>query len=457
MKSHRMGEPKAMSAVALVTRPAHHSADDHELVAAVRAGDDRAFELLFVRYQRRIAAYVRGMVRDEGRAEDVTQEIFLSALRRMRATDREIDFKPWIYEIAKNACIDAFRRSRNVHEVSFDADDGAGLAEGGRTATPGPSVDAVVDTKMAIDDLCGAFGALSQAHHDILVLREFDGRSYREIGERLGMSRAAVESTLFRARRRLGEEYEEIASGRRCMRVRDIVDTRGRAVGLRDQRRMARHVSHCQPCRRYALSAGVELAGAPASVAARIAALVPLPPFLRRRFDEDAALLGHHATPALNVVCVLDPVTVSGWSRAVAAAATFAIAGLGAGAAVGERDALSDLAGRAPAAIGLSADRPSKSDRAAANRARATALTAARGAGGRAALEDAPPPKIGEPASATDRDGRDEPPPTIGEPSPQAAGDAPVIGSGGGARDVNAPTVSLPAVGADRGDGEVGQ
>src|SRR5918997_1954925 len=96
---------------------------DHELVAAVRRGDDRAFEGLYQRYQRRIAAYVYGMVNDYGRAEDITQEVFISALRRMRETERPIAFKPWIYEIAKNACIDQFRRSRRAEEISFDADE----------------------------------------------------------------------------------------------------------------------------------------------------------------------------------------------------------------------------------------------------------------------------------------------------------------------------------------------
>ena len=85
---------------------------DHDLVQAVRAGDDHAFERLYHRYHRRISAYIFGMVHDHGRAEDLTQEVFVSALRRMRQTDRPIAFKPWIYEIAKNACIDAFRRSQ---------------------------------------------------------------------------------------------------------------------------------------------------------------------------------------------------------------------------------------------------------------------------------------------------------------------------------------------------------
>src|SRR5215210_3363057 len=97
---------------------APEGASDPALVAAVRRGDDRAFEELYGRYQRRIAAYVFGMVKDHGRSEDITQEVFISALRRMRETERPIAFKPWVYEIAKNACIDQFRRSRRAEEVS---------------------------------------------------------------------------------------------------------------------------------------------------------------------------------------------------------------------------------------------------------------------------------------------------------------------------------------------------
>ena len=162
---------------------------DHQLVSAVRAGDDRAFEQLYTRYQRRIAAYVCGMVKDYGRAEDITQEVFVSALRRMRQTERPIAFKPWIYEIAKNACIDAYRRSRRAEEVSYDADERLSPSDHVRLVATGPEPDAAVDTKLELDTLCGAFGGLSQSHHDILVLRELEGLSYKDIGERMGMSR----------------------------------------------------------------------------------------------------------------------------------------------------------------------------------------------------------------------------------------------------------------------------
>jgi RNA polymerase sigma factor (sigma-70 family) len=269
-----------MSALAVVSRPADQDGDDLDLVAGVRAGNDRAFEALYVRYQARITAYVRGMVHDHGRAEDITQEVFMSALRRMRETHTEIIFKPWVYEIAKNACIDAWRRSRRTNEVSFDADDALGADDHGRLAGPGVTPHSAIDAKFAFDNLCGAFGGLSQTHHEILVMREFEGLSYREIGERLGMSRPGVESTLFRARRRLSEEYEELVSGERCRRVQQIIDSPGaRGAGLRDQRRASRHISHCQPCRRYARVAGVEIetVARPAAAAAKIAAVTTLP------------------------------------------------------------------------------------------------------------------------------------------------------------------------------------
>jgi RNA polymerase sigma factor (sigma-70 family) len=310
---------------------------DQDLIARVRAGEDRAFALLYERYHRRIAAYIYGMVKDYGRAEDIAQDVFMSALRRIRDTDRAIAFKPWIYEIAKNACIDQFRRSQRAEEVSYDADDGLAAADYGRLVTTGPAPDVAVDQKQSLDHLCGAFVGLSETHHEILVMREFEGLSYREIGERLGMSRPSVESTLFRARRRLAEEYEELVSGARCLRVQAIISgAQASVLGTRDRRRLAAHVSHCQPCRRHAHVAQIDPALLVANKAARtkIAALLPLPAFLRRRGstpDPTAAAPGHSlvAQWSTQLSTFGDP-AVAGWAKAVAAAATIAVAGIGA-------------------------------------------------------------------------------------------------------------------------------
>jgi RNA polymerase sigma factor (sigma-70 family) len=323
---------------------------DSDLVEAVRAGDDRAFERLYHRYHRRIAAYIYGMVHDYGRAEDLCQDVFISALRRMRETDRPIAFKPWIYEIAKNACIDAFRRSRRAEEVSYDADEGLGPSDHGKLVHLGPTPDVAVDNKMQLDHLRGAFGGLSEAHHQILVMRELEGLSYREIGERLGMSRPSVESTLFRARRRLGEEYEELISGQRCLRVQAIISgAAGAALGARDQRRVARHISHCQPCRRQARLAGLDAAAmARRPVRAKIAAFLPLPAFLKRRWlggdPAGAAQAGSTLTHWSSSMAQYSEPAVAGWVKAAAAATAVAVAGVGAGAAVPEKV----LSGSAP-------------------------------------------------------------------------------------------------------------
>ncbi|HWI72052.1 MAG TPA: sigma-70 family RNA polymerase sigma factor, partial [Baekduia sp.] len=321
---------------------------DHDLVQAVRAGDDHAFERLYHRYHRRISAYIFGMVHDHGRAEDLTQEVFVSALRRMRQTDRPILFKPWVYEIAKNACIDQFRRSSRAEEVSIDAEDGSGgLTPGdhGKLHARGPSPDAAVESKQQLADLQGAFGGLSDAHHQILVMRELEGLSYREIGERLGMSRPSVESTLFRARRRLTEEYEELRTGERCLRIQEIIGRASAspgALGRRDQRRVGSHISHCQPCRRHAVMAGLDAAViARRPVRARIAAFLPLPAFLKRRWLEGGGgsgsgsssdVVAAHApalTQASMAAAQYGDSTMAGWIKASAVAAAVALAGVG--------------------------------------------------------------------------------------------------------------------------------
>jgi RNA polymerase sigma factor (sigma-70 family) len=268
-------------ALTLSLAPLAPTRSEQDLVAGARDGDDRAFEELYSRYRERIAAFIMSKVHDHGRAEDIAQDVFISALGRLRATEREIAFKPWIYEIAKNACIDEFRRSKRAREVSLDVDDElSGIGRGLLSVAPTPP--AAVESKKRLEDLQGAFGGLSESHHQVLVMREFEGLSYNEIGARTGMSRQVVESTLFRARRKLTEEYDEIASGRRCEQIMTLIEEEGakalRSCGIRQRRQLTRHLAHCQPCRRQARLAGVdESLVKPGSIAAKIAALLPFP------------------------------------------------------------------------------------------------------------------------------------------------------------------------------------
>jgi RNA polymerase sigma factor (sigma-70 family) len=320
----------------------HSVCGETDLVAATRAGDDRAFEELYSRYRDRILAFIVSKVHDHGRAEDIAQDVFMSALRRMRSNDQHIAFKPWIYEIAKNACIDEFRRGSRSREVPLESD---GEFVTDRQATLGVvgAPATAIESKQRLDDLRGAFGGLSANHHQLLVMREFEGMSYDEIGQRLDMTRQMVESGLFRARRKLSEEYEELASGRRCAQIQTAIEAGTMqsvsALGLRDRRRFARHLSHCQPCRHAALMAGVDEALVkPRSIAAKIAAFLPFPLVRwpwgggrgRGRGGAGKAGAGSHHLAASSLPNAA-PAASSALGPAAAAVAVLALAGAGAG------------------------------------------------------------------------------------------------------------------------------
>ena len=265
------------------------SATDAELVGAVRAGDDNAFDELFRRYHPRVHAFVRRRVRDEGRAEDLTQEAFLSALRRLRETDSRVVFRPWIYEIARNATIDHFRRGSRADEVSVDAVDQLRPSDHLRLVSDrGPERDLAIKQRLEI--LRGAFDELSDRHERILVMRELEGLSYREIGERMELTRPGVESTLFRARRRLEDEFAELETGRRCTTVRGAMGRLAEGMDQRgDRGRVSRHVRRCVSCRATARELG--LLSTKRSRAARVAAVLPLPAIPGALSSQAAALV----------------------------------------------------------------------------------------------------------------------------------------------------------------------
>jgi RNA polymerase sigma factor (sigma-70 family) len=316
---------------------------EQALVQAARHGDDRAFEQLYAQYRERVTAFIHSKVRDHGRAEDISQEVFMAALRQLRSNDQQIAFKPWIFAIAKNACIDEFRRSARGREVPVEAGDDF-PTDPRASLSIVPSPPAAIESKQRLDDLRGAFGGLSESHHRLIVMRELEGRSYDEIGNRLGMTRQMVESGLFRARRKLSEEYDELASGRRCEQVQTVIDSGAavklRALGIKERRRLTQHLSHCQGCRQHARLAGVdETLLKPRSIAAKIAALVPFGGLGRWPWRRGASAPAKaHASGHLAASGAAQAAGTAGTSvtigQAAAAVAALAIAGAGGGIAI---------------------------------------------------------------------------------------------------------------------------
>jgi RNA polymerase sigma factor (sigma-70 family) len=307
-------------------------AADNQLVEAAQQGSDVAFEALFRRYSDRITAYVRSIVSDHARAEDIVQDVFVSALRSLRSTEREVLFKPWVYEIAKNACIDHIRKTRRASEVSIDSEDFSPVDEG-RLSAAVATTDAAYSTRESLDALRMAFHDLPEAQREVLVSRELEGLSYDKISTRTGLSRSAVESMLFRARRTLKDGFQDISTGERCQRMQTVmVHLTDGQIGLRQERRLVRHLHDCAACRREAVALGLDdlLFAAPSRARAalsRVAAFLPLPAFLRRRWLDGAGLLGSGGSGG----AAEQGASLAGKAAVVLAAA--AIAGGGAGVA----------------------------------------------------------------------------------------------------------------------------
>jgi RNA polymerase sigma factor (sigma-70 family) len=356
----------------------------------------------------------------------------------MRETERPIAFKPWVYEIAKNACIDQFRRSKRAEEVSLQAEDGLAPADYGRLVGGDPAPHDAVAAKQELDNLCGAFGGLSDTHHEILVMRELEGLSYREIGDRMGMSRPAVESTLFRARRRLTEEYDELVSGARCLRIQSLIATAAETrLGTRDSRRLSRHVAHCQPCRREAMAAGLDaaiLTHVPLRkrAAQKVAALLPFPIF--ERWLPQAPAVSDQAA--------------NGWAKLATAAAVVA-AGVGA-AGVGTQvvggggdDATPKRAVAAPAAEKQAASKPAKTTTQQTAGAPSKAANTKRGSG------KAKQQRTGKSSGGTQSAGSGAPAPAAGGSGGNSGGASTANSGNGGGGGNKLPAVTLPSTSGD--------
>src|SRR4051794_13213011 len=177
-------------------------ATDARLAVAAGNGDDAAFATLYGRYAPRIEVYLVRMLGDRHLAEDVTHEVFVSALRRLREDRPPIAFGAWLYRIAHNAAIDVHRHAQLARHVPLNT-------QGDDVGPGGGAPEDEAEAHQRISLLLGALDGLSDAHRQVLVMRELEGLPNGQIAERMGVSRPAVEALLFRARARVRREYED--------------------------------------------------------------------------------------------------------------------------------------------------------------------------------------------------------------------------------------------------------
>lgn len=191
---------------------------DALLVERVKRGDKRAFELLVVKYQRRVERLVGRMVRDTHLVQDITQESFIRAYRALPSFRGDSAFYTWLYRIAVNTAKKALvdlKRDPVISEASLaGSDDGEETSRPEATLTDAETPDAVLASKEIATAVNAAVEALSEDLRQAITLREIEGLSYEEIADVMNCPIGTVRSRIFRAR-------EAIAA-----RLKPLLDTR---------------------------------------------------------------------------------------------------------------------------------------------------------------------------------------------------------------------------------------
>jgi len=195
---------------------------DALLVERVKLGDVRAFEMLVVKYQRRIERLIARMVRDTDLVQDIAQESFIRAYRALPQFRGDSAFYTWLYRIAVNTAKKALMELKRDPVMTESAlqrsedDDETSRRENELISESTP------ETELAAREIAAAVNAAVEALPEDLrqaiTLREIEGLSYEEIAEAMNCPIGTVRSRIFRAREAIAEKLRphiEVKEGRR--------------------------------------------------------------------------------------------------------------------------------------------------------------------------------------------------------------------------------------------------
>lgn len=215
---------------------------DEQLVALFRQGHEDAFRVIHDRYRQRLSAYARQMLGGSATdADDAMQDVFLRAYGALRADDRPITLRAWLYRVAHNRCIDHIRRpaSQPTVELSEDA-----RPLPATTGDPILAAERRDDLRRLVLDL----RALPEQQRSALLMREMEGLTYQELAGALEVTVPAVKSLLVRAR--IGLVESQRARDTPCQEIREDI-TAAHDRGVRMSGRARRHAKECDSCAGY--------------------------------------------------------------------------------------------------------------------------------------------------------------------------------------------------------------
>ncbi len=175
---------------------------EEELVEDFRRGDNLAFVTLYNRYKQAIYVFCSKMLMDGEKAKDAVQEVFLRVYEHRAQLTEPTHFRSWVFAIARNQCLTSFRSAKHdsTEEIQFDS------ALTSSYETPHESLERKEEAEL----LNKFLAELKIEYREVLLLREFQNLSYREIAEVLGSTESAIKSRIFKARQRLFELLKPI-------------------------------------------------------------------------------------------------------------------------------------------------------------------------------------------------------------------------------------------------------
>jgi RNA polymerase sigma-70 factor (ECF subfamily) len=202
---------------------------DAELVASALRGSEDAFRELVVRFERPVYALILRMVRDPETAEDLAQEVFVKAFRRLSSYDSRRKFASWLFKVAHNATIDHLRRSElDTVPLAAEQEEGGGLL----AVLADPSAEspaAAAERRDMARSLERAIAGLRPEYREAVVLRYVEGLAYQEICDVLSLPVGTVKTNLHRARKELADAMR--AAGWGPAAAWTAPDERGMAAG----------------------------------------------------------------------------------------------------------------------------------------------------------------------------------------------------------------------------------
>lgn len=174
-----------------------------ETIKSVLSGCIDDFEVLVHEYEKpvyNLALRMTGSIED---AQDLTQETFIKAYRRLDSFRGDSKFSSWLYRIASNVCLDHLRAKSRTGTVSISLEDEDGEESELCIRDPAPSVEDSVLGTLTREAVQRGLDVLPEAQRQILLLREISGLSYDEIAQALSLESGTVKSRIFRARKKL--------------------------------------------------------------------------------------------------------------------------------------------------------------------------------------------------------------------------------------------------------------